>query len=43
MILLRRVSLACAITSFTGKHHFNKKGYFSIILAEAGGKFVMDE
>ena len=43
MSLLRRVSLACVITSFTGKHHFNKKGYFSILLAEAGGKFVIDE
>ena len=38
-----RVSLAWVITSFTGKHHFNKKEYFSILLAEAGGKFVIDE
>ena len=43
MSLLRRVSLACVVTSFTGKHNFNEKGYFSVLLAEAGGKFVIDE
>ena len=35
------VSLACVITSFTGKHHCNKKKGFSIV--EAGRKFVTDE
>ena len=40
---LRQVSLACVITSFTGKHHFNKKRVFLHLLAEAGGKLVIDE
>ena len=43
MSLLRRVGPACVIASFTGKHHLNKEGYFSILLAEAGRKFVIDD
>ena len=42
--LLRRVSLACVITSFTGKHHYFaiKKGFLHVLLVEAGRKFVTD-